>query len=87
MHDKRTREKACKQAVPLYVHHTPNVTLLATVMGTCPSSVACPRDDGCTYFSFFQSFTRLQVNCATDFYGGDYNIGRVRCTGMNFDRT
>ncbi|KAF3045633.1 hypothetical protein E8E12_010847 [Didymella heteroderae] len=46
-------------------------------MGTCPSSVICPENDGCTYFSFFQGFTRLQVNCGVDFYGGDYNIGRT----------
>jgi hypothetical protein len=49
-------------------------------MGTCPSSVVCPSDDGCTYFSFFQGLTRLQVNCATDFYGGDYKLGRVSST-------
>jgi hypothetical protein len=47
-------------------------TLLLRASSTvCPTTVTCPQDDKCTYVS---NSVQLQVNCATDYYGGDLQL-------------
>jgi hypothetical protein len=43
-------------------------TLALRAAGTCSSQPMCPQEDKCNYITNNESF---QVNCATDFYGGD----------------
>lgn len=40
----------------------------------CPASPTCPQDDKCV---FLANGVSLEVNCATDYYGGDMQLARV----------
>lgn len=41
---------------------------------TCPTLPTCPQNDQCTFTANEVSF---QIDCATDFYGGDLQLARV----------
>jgi hypothetical protein len=43
-------------------------TLALRASGVCSAQPQCPQEDKCNYVTNNESF---QVNCATDFYGGD----------------
>jgi hypothetical protein len=47
---------------------------LRAVANMCPASPTCPQDDNCAYVSNGETF---QINCATDFYGGDMGTTQV----------
>ncbi|KAF1927690.1 uncharacterized protein M421DRAFT_173272 [Didymella exigua CBS 183.55] len=49
---------------------TATLALRATAP-TCPTTLTCPQDNSCTYLS---SGVSLQVNCASDYYGGDLQL-------------
>lgn len=51
--------------------------LARAVSGVCPASPSCPQDNQCSYTANKVSF---QVNCATDYYGGDLQLARVGLT-------
>lgn len=55
-----------------------NATLaVRAASATCPSLPTCPQDDHCSYTANGVSF---EVNCATDYYGGDLQLAQVRIT-------
>jgi|SRR5690242_2062369 len=51
--------------------------LARAVSAVCPASPSCPQDNQCSYTANKVSF---QVNCATDYYGGDLQLARVGWT-------
>jgi hypothetical protein len=58
------------------------VTLaLRAVANVCPASPTCPQDDKCSYVSNGESF---QINCATDFLGGDMGSTSVSVFILNY---
>lgn len=48
---------------------------LRAAAAICRATPTCPQDNQCSYISVGVS---LQVSCATEFYGGDLQLARVR---------
>lgn len=50
------------------------LALRATTATVCPAAPTCPQNNQCAYTANGVSF---EVNCATDYYGGDLGLARV----------